>query len=180
MAKTQFLTLRLTPLPFTPQQFYISDLVDEREDRQAVAYLVATNKNPALPAITQSVDLTGGGLHAIREFIWQGLARNMRLRPVEVRLQECRITETAGTAGRVNGRIVVAMAFYLQRNNHAVHLVNYRGGARYDRPASRLTSLEPTLRQSLTDALQFLNTWMNREAYRNEKLATGLQLSFTY
>lgn len=173
------ITLLNEKLPFTPKEFYISEIVDERTNRTAVAWLLPDAIGAAQPAKARPVDLQGGGLAAIREFVRQGLPRNTNLRPVIIRLKECRVTETSGDKGRVEGKVEVAMAFELQGDGETVPLLEYKGGARYNRPASQNTMVEPTLRQSLTEALKYLNTWMNREAGSNQKLAKGLKVTFS-
>lgn len=174
------IVLQKEPLGFTPKEFYISSVVDERQDQKAVAYLFPLPAAPAAPlGKAQPVDLQGGGLAAIRQFVQQGLPQNKKLRPVVVRLKECRVTETAGAkAGRVDGHVVVAMAFEYERDGQTIPLVEYKGGARYDRPASQHGVVEPALRRSLSDALLYLNTWMDREANSNEKLAKALKITF--
>lgn len=178
-AKIEPIALRTQPLAFIPKEFYILDVKDVRADRQAVAYLLTAAGKPGQPAVAQAVDLQGGTLAAVRQFIRQGLPRNPELRPVIIRLKECSITETAGPAGRVDGKVLVVLAFDIIRSGKTVHTLEYRGGARYSRPIAQFTVLEPTLRQSLTDGLQYLNTWMDREADRTEKLAQGIKIHFT-
>lgn len=175
------ITLRNEPLNFAPKEFYIAEVTDERTDRKAVAYLIPAPATPTLPLATavQPVDLQGGGLVAIREFTRQSWPQNTKLRPLIIRLKECKIVETPGAKGRVDGRISVAMAFDYRREGKPVHLAEYRGGARYSRPASSLTVVEPTLRQSLIAALRYIHIWMEQEAGRNEKLATGIKVNFT-
>ncbi|GAA4453511.1 hypothetical protein GCM10023189_18680 [Nibrella saemangeumensis] len=168
------IVLKAEPLPFTPKEFYIADVIDERPERGGIGHLITTPGRPA-----ERVDLQGGTVPALRQFVRQSLRQNQSLRAIAIRLKQCKITETAATGNRVEGRIVVGMAFDILRDGESVRLVEYQGGARYNRPASQLTSIEPTLRQSLTDALKFLNTWMNQQANQNEKLAKDLKVTFT-
>ena len=172
------IVLKPMPLPLTPKEFYIAEVIDERSDRKAVTYLVPPTASPTKPAAAQPVDLQGGGLNGIRQFIRQGMRRNTALRPVLVRIKEYKLTETAGTGGRVDGQVIVAMAFDIQNEGKTVRSVDYKGGARYSRLASQFTVIEPTLRQSLTDALKFLNGWMERNAHHTEEMALGLKVSF--
>ncbi|PSR57417.1 hypothetical protein AHMF7605_23045 [Adhaeribacter arboris] len=176
------IVLRPAPLPFTPKEFYIAEVKDEREDRKAVAYLIPTPASPGLPLPTtpQPVDLQGGGLAGIREFIQRSWSQNNKLRPLIIRLKECKVVETPGaTKGRVEGKITIALAYDYRREGKPVHLVEYRGGARYSRPANSFSVIEPTLRQSLIAGIRYINIWMDQEAGRNEKLATGIQVNFT-
>lgn len=169
------LVLRAAAPVFTPREFYFSQVIDERADRRAVAYLVPAGGQPASP---QPVDLQGGGLAGIRQFIQKAVPADKSLRPVQVRLKECRLVEKPADGGRVAGQVTVDLVFDVQRQGKTVLSLPYRGGARYMRLPSQIAVAEPTLRQSLTDALSYLNTWMNREAGRSEKLATGLKVTF--
>ncbi|WP_228467005.1 hypothetical protein [Adhaeribacter swui] len=180
-AKVSPIALRAEPLKFTVKEFYIADVIDDRSDKKAVTYLIPPPASPTVPLATaaQPIDLQGGGLNAIREFVKQSWHQNTKLRPIVIRLKECKVQETANGKGRVDGRVSVAMAFEFLREGKPVHLVEYRGGARYGRPASSLTVIEPTLRQALIAGLSYINTWMNQEAGKNEKLATGIQVNFT-
>lgn len=169
------------PLPFKPKEFYIANVIDERQDRKAVAYLLPLQRSAAEQAAkAMPVDLQGGGLSAIRQFMRNNAPTNTKLRPIVIRLKEYQLQEKAGTKpGRVDGKVTVAMTFEYERDGVTVPLIEYQGGARYDRPASQHGVVEPTLRRSLADALLYLNTWMDREANRNEKLAKGLKVTFT-
>ncbi len=176
--KTEPLILRSEPLPFTPGPFYIETVIDERENRTAIALLLVTN-NPAQAAKPVSIDLQGGGLTAIRQFFRQSIQPDKKRWPITVRLKDCRIIESAGANGQVNGQVVLSMAFDVQRDGSTLHLVNYRGGTKYSRTVNQLAAVEPTFRYSLVGALQFLNNWMGREAEQNVKLAREIKVSFT-
>ncbi|MFD3002694.1 hypothetical protein ACFS7Z_20150 [Pontibacter toksunensis] len=169
------------PLPFKPKEFFIANVIDERKDRNAVAYLLPLQRSAAeQPVKAMPVDLQGGGLSAVRQFMQNNAPANSKLRPVIIRLKEYQLQEKPGTkTGRVDGQVKVAMSFEYERDGVTVPLIEYQGGARYDRPASQHGVIEPTLRRTLADALQYLNTWMDREANRNEKLAKGLKVTFT-
>ena len=80
-------------LPFTPKEFYIANVIDEREDPSAIAWLLPPTTQSAIP---QKVDLKGGGRAGILAFIQKSLPSNPKLRPVIIRLKECKITELAG------------------------------------------------------------------------------------
>jgi hypothetical protein len=167
--------LRSAPQPFTPTEFYIAGITDERKDKSAVAWLLHDANTPAV----QAMDLKGGALPAIQHYIKESLPANTRLRPVTIRLQECRVTEQAAEKGRIEGRVEVTMAFDYKRNGETVHLAEYKGGARYKRSASQVNGVEPALRQSLSAGLQYINTWINQNAPHNELLARGIQVTFT-
>jgi hypothetical protein len=172
------IVLQAQKLPFTPTEFYVADVQDQRPIRNAVAWLLPTGAGGE-SAASAAVDLQGGGHAAIRQFVQQSLPANKTLRPLVIRLTECSVTETPGEGGRVEGRVWVAMEFDLQRDGQQLHLTGYSGGVRYSRDASHHAVVEPALRQSLARALEFLNTWMEEEAPRNEKLAKGVKVFFS-
>lgn len=178
--KVDYISLRNGSIAFIPKEFYIDQIIDEREDKAAIGYLVATSPDPSQFVITRSVDLQGGTLAAIRQFIQQGLSQNKKLRPVIIRLKELQISESPGNKGRVNGRVILTMSFELKGDEgENYHLLEYhRGGAHYNRPANSVTAVEQAVRQSLVGALRYLNTWMNNEADTNVLLAKGIKVFF--
>ena len=87
-------------LPVTPKEFYIANVVDERENRGAIAWLLP----PGIAGKTKQelipVDLRGGGFTAIKRFMEHGLTQDSSLRPVIVRLKKCEVTESAPGGGQ--------------------------------------------------------------------------------
>ncbi|SHL43595.1 hypothetical protein [Hymenobacter psychrotolerans] len=174
------LILQPTALELRPTTFTLADIRDERPDRTAVAWLLPAPARPGTPAAAPvAVDLQGGGTAALRQFFRNSLPRNAALRPVTISVKECRVTETAAPGGQVEGRVSLHLAFEWARpDGPTVLLTEYRGGARYGRPLTDPGLVEPTLRRSLTDALRYLNTWMNGAAAHDVRLATGVRPSF--
>ena len=171
------LVLRAVPLALNPPQFSVAAVTDARADRQAVAYLLPPPVGKNLPGPAQAVDLAGGALTAVQAFVRQSVSPSPQRRPVIIRLTECLVTEkpAAGTTGQVEGRVTVAMAFDWQRNGQTVHLTDYRGAARYVRPAGQLSVVEPTLSAALGLALTHLNRWLQQAEGQNPKLALGIR-----
>lgn len=169
------LVLRAGKLPFTPKEFYIANVIDERSDRKAVAYLLPVGGGGK----AQAIDLQGGAPTALRTFIQHSLPADKSLRPVTIRLKELQVKETPTDAGRVAGNISVVMAFEMEREGETVPLLEYKGGGRYERSASRNEVTEPAMRQSIVEALRYLNTWMDREADTNPRLAKDIKVRFT-
>ncbi len=181
-AKTPTMALHSGTLPFTPKEFYIADVIDERDNRTAIGYLLHPRTRADQPVLTYPIDLQGGTEAAIGQFIRQSLPHNTALRPVIIRIRECVITESPTSSGRVEGRVVLTLAFDLQRDDGTVHLVEYRrGGAHYDRPANSrsLVAAQKAFQQSLVSALRYLNTWFSQEAEGNVLLAKEIEVSFT-
>ncbi|QCR22731.1 hypothetical protein [Pontibacter sp. SGAir0037] len=164
------------PMPFTPKEFYIADVVDERKDRKAVAYLFPETVGTDKPGATQAIDLKGGTIAGLKQYLNKSLPQNTKLRPVIIRLKELKVTESAGATGTVEGKVSVVMEFDLKRDGETVQLLQYKGGAKYGRSPRKQTAVEPALRQSLVNALKYLNTWMDKEADVNEKLAREVRV----
>ena len=135
------LVLQPVKLPFTPTQFYVAKIQDERPDRSAVAWLLPVPAKPGTPLpAPRPVDLQGGGLVAIQGFVRQSLPRNPALRPIQLRVKECRVQETPAPNGAVEGRITLTLAYDYQAPERTIFLTEYRGGARYIRAASDRSS----------------------------------------
>ncbi|RTQ49763.1 hypothetical protein EJV47_13215 [Hymenobacter gummosus] len=179
-ASTPAPTLSLQPVPaaIVPTQFYVAAVRDERADRRPVAFLLTRPAPGGLTSNTvQAVDLQGGVPAALQQFVQQSVPANRRLRPLTIRLRECRIQETNGAPGWANGQLALALSFDWQRDGRRIQLTTYTGAARYQRPLnSRFDAAEPVLRQALVEGLKFLNHWMSREAAANVKLATALRV----
>ncbi|WP_157600485.1 hypothetical protein [Rufibacter sp. DG15C] len=171
--------LRAEKLSFTPNEFFIADVVDERTSSKMVGHLIPPFVVPDLPVAAQAVDFQGGSLPAIKTYIKQSLAQDASLRPITLKIKEYQVTETPGAKGKVNGQVTITVAFELRREGKQIHLLDYKSGARYSRSGNQLTVVEPTLRKLLNGSLEYFHLWMEREAAGNEKLAKGLQVHIT-
>jgi len=166
-------------VPVTPKEFYIANVIDERDNRSAVAWLLSPsgtkNQNESYP-----IDLQGGGLVAIKQFINRNLPCNKALRPVVISIKKFMVTESALAGGLAEGHIAVVMSFDLQQvDDEPLHLLDYNGSATYTRNTGPPQDIEPTLRHTLENGLIYLDTWMNQQAGTNIKLATGVKVTFT-
>lgn len=169
--------LRPERLAFTPKEFYIATVTDQRSERGPVARLAITLNQP-----TQMVDVEKGVAASFQEFINQGFKQNKNLRPIAMRIRQCRVNETAA-GNRVTGQFAFAVTFELlgkddSGNETSTRLTDYRGSANYTRPLGQTAVIEQTIRQALVASLRSLNDYMNRESGRNEKLATALRVNF--
>lgn len=171
--------LRSETLPFVPKEFYIAAVTDQRTERGPIARLALVLNQPPQP-----VDLERGVAASFRQFIEQSLRQNRSLRPIAMRIRQCRITETA-VGNRVTGQITFAVTFDLVGKDDAgtetsTQLTNYQGNANYVRAlgSGPAAVVESTLRQILVASLRNLNNYMNRESDRNEKLARSLTVNF--
>lgn len=169
--------LRTEVLPFTPQDYYIASVTDQRPDRGPIARLVRVLHQPPQPA-----DLDKGVAVSFQQFINQGLKQNKTLRPIAMRIRQCQFSETA-IGNRISGQFMFAVTFDLLGKDDAgdatsTRLTDYQGSARYSRPLGQPDVVESTLRQALVASLRSLNEYMKREGGRNEKLARSLKINF--
>lgn len=166
------IVLKAEQVLFTPTEFYIAEVTDERADKNAIAWL-------QVEAAIRAVDLEGGGLVALKQFMLKSLPQNNLLRPLLIRVHDCKITESMGADGKVEGRVALALSFDLQRGSETVYLMDYAGGVRYTRSPGQFAVLAPALSRTLEKALHYLNDWMNTEAPQNKLLARGVRIHFS-
>lgn len=171
------ITLHDEKLTFTPHEFYIAGLTDERKDHNSVASLIVVNATHS--PIIQSVDLHGGAATAIKLFIDHNLHQDIKLRPVVISIKEFKLTESNLAGRHVGGNLSVTFSFSLQQEDALVHLIDYTGGLHYDRDIRQADIAEPALRHSIESALSYFNTWMDKQVDNNPLFAKAVQVRFT-
>lgn len=169
--------LRDEKINFTPKEFYVIDVADERKDRSAVASLIVTN--PDHSTANQKADFKDGAATSIKRFLTRNLHLDTSLRPVMVALREFKVTETKQPNGQINGKLNIVFAFSLRAGYKTTHLVDYTGGIRYTRQENSTVDIEAILRQGIEGTLDFFNTWINSNAETNAILAKAVKLRFT-
>ncbi|MCO5949710.1 hypothetical protein [Mucilaginibacter flavidus] len=163
-------------VPVTPKEFYIKDVIDERTNKSAIASLLPAGPN----AKPYAVDIKGGALPGIKQFINTNLPKNKELRPLIIGLKKIGIKETALPNNLVEGRVVLTFSFYLDKgDDDKIHLADYSGTAIYNRDAAQTQNIGPTLQRVLVNGLVYINTWMNQQAETNIKLAHGVKITFS-
>ena len=171
--------LKDEPISIIPKEFYVADVIDLRENRTGIAWLVPVTG----PKIDQTklypVDLHGGGLFAIKQFIDRNLPANKLLRPVIITIKKFTARETVLSSRLVEGRVDLNLSFELENDDGVnLHLANYNRSAVYNRTAGSPQDIEPTLRRLLIYGLLYLNNWMNLQSDNNVKLAKGVKIIF--
>lgn len=171
--------LKDEPVKVMPKEFYIAGVIDERDERAVVAWLMPAPGNQNQTK-TYPVDLEGGGLYAIRQFINHNLPCNKALRPIVISLKKFKATESALSGGLAQGQVDIVLSFSLwQDSSEMLHLLDYKGNATYTRSPGPPQDIEPTLRHVLENGLIYLNTWMDKQAATNIKLAKAVKVTFT-
>jgi hypothetical protein len=165
-------------LNFTPTEFYIGDVTDNRPDQGEVASLIY--KDEAHAYVSRAADLKGGVSTAIQLFIGHNLNRNTSLRPVIMSIKEFKLTESITSPGRISGHLVVSISFGLQRNYGVITtLIGYSGGMHYTRSETQTDMPESIIRHGIENALSYFNTWINKYADSDIRLAKTVKVQFT-
>lgn len=165
-------------LSIQPREFYIAAITDERPDHSAVAWLLPTS-GAIINTPSYKLDLKGGMSAAITQFINYSIPPNKTLRPVIVRIKKLRLAENQQPDGRVEGKMEVLLSFDLKRVYDSNHLIDYSTSSTYYRTTGQQYNTEALFRNVLQAALVYFNTWVNREANTNIKLAKGVKVTFS-
>ncbi|MEX2567742.1 MAG: hypothetical protein WD431_17480 [Cyclobacteriaceae bacterium] len=168
--------LKVSSYLLQPREYHLKGLVDLRTDLSPVAFIV-----PSIDSGGQleTVDLKGGAIQALETFMFKSLPRNTSLRPIIVKVKDCKIIESLADPQRgvVEGQVFLDFSFELERGEDLVHLLDFQGGISYKRGVRQFSVIEPILRRSLNNALNYFNDWINREAGQNDKLAKGVVIN---
>jgi hypothetical protein len=169
--------LRDEKLSFTPNEFYIADILDDRPDKSLVASLVY--KDEAHGYTNRPVDLKDGAAAAIKLFIERNLVQNKSLRPVIISIKNLKLEETSLPGGRVSGHLIIDLSFGLQKDYGLVALTEYRTGIRYTRSDASPDMAEPTLRSGIETSLTWFNKWINTVAGNDPRLAKAVRVKLS-
>jgi hypothetical protein len=173
LQKSAYITLKDEKLTFSPHEFFIANITDERSDRSPVASLITIHSS------AQNVDLQGGAANAIKLFIDHNLNHDTRLHPVAIAIKELKLTEKNSANGTITGDLSILFSFGLQRQDTIIHLLDYNGGIHYERDASMTDVAEPAIRHSIENAVSYFNKWINKQADGNILLAKSVKVTFT-
>lgn len=171
------IVLRDEKLNFTPKEFYIAEIADDRADKSPIASLLY--KDEAHGYAPRTFDLKNGPAIAIKLFINNNLPRNTSLRAVIISIKSLKLTETSQSPGRVNGHLSIDLDFGLQKNYGSLHLTAYNAGIRYTRSDGSADMAEPTIRQGIEQALAWFNKWINDNAETSPRLARSVKVKLS-
>lgn len=169
--------LRSKTVAFMPKEFYVAKVTDERSERKALALLVQLSGD-GMQTKTTPVALKGGDFVALKDFILRTMPRNESYRPVTVAIRKAQLRETASATSLVKGKMDIELAFYLETEGAPIHLITYAGAIKYSRSVSSHAVVEAAISESVTGALKFFNSWIDREVRHNIKLARDLKFHF--
>ena len=173
--------IRLTPVKqnFVPTDFYINSVTDYRSNKASIGNLIqlGTAKNIASSV---SANLDGGTMPAIKNFFSQSLLVNKKLLPINIRINTLKITEEKVGILPITGSVDIEVAFYIQKAYGVnTYLLNYHGKAKYQRNSNYKTVVDHVLQQTFSNALVYLNTYINQEKSTNLLLAKSVKLNFS-
>ena len=162
-------------ITLVPSGFYISSIFDERPGPDSIGTLLFSSNEKS---VTHKIALQSGTFVGIAKILTNRVARDTSLKPLSIRIKECRIKEILSGSDRVIGEVNLILVFDLEKESGSVPLTQYKSTAKYTRPLSNLSIVEPTFRNVLINSIKFINNWINTQAPSNQKLAKGVKLSF--
>lgn len=169
--------LRDEKINITPKEFYIAGVADDHKNPGPVASLISINPDHSSTVI--QVGLKDGTVGSVRNFIAHNLHHDAALRPVILTMKEFKLMETKLPNGRIGGRVAIVFSFALQLKYYTVHLVDFTGGIRYERPDNQPADTEAILRRGIEGVLSDFNNWTNANAETNALLAKSVKVQFT-
>lgn len=175
---TDTITLHNEKLNFTPAEFYIADVTDDRSGQNQIASLIYKDEGHGY--VTRLTDLKDGTASSIKSFIGHNLNHNTSLRPIIMSIREYKLTETSTAPGRISGHLAVSISFGLQRDYGVITtLIGYSGGMHYTRSDAQTDMPESIIRHGIENALSYFNTWINKYANSDIRLAKAVKVKFT-
>ena len=167
--------LRMVSQVFSPDEYYISRIIDERKDLNPTAFLVPDVESGGN---LLTVNLEGGTIPALEQYILGAYPSSKKLRSVVIKIKDAKIIENIKDArtGVVEGDIHLDFTFALDRGDELVDLLGFQGGISYQRGMRQFNLLEPFLRRSVNLAMKYFDDWMEKNGPNNNLLAQGVQL----
>lgn len=172
------IVLQDEPLGFKPADYYVANVIDERNNKNEVAQLITFLPGNRFSTGTQQLNLQGGAAAAISKFIERNLPHNKSYKAVNIIIKEFKLTETPISTTRIDGQLKLRFVFGLDKDYGTQSLVEYKGGLHYVRSINSMVAVEPYLRSSLKSSLLFFNNWMQNNHTENAKLAQNVKVIF--
>ncbi len=167
-------SLNVQKTPVIPYGFYVSSVFDERTGPDSIGTLLFSSNEKS---VTHKIALQAATYVGITKVMSNNVARDLSLMPLSVRIKECNIKEILTGADRVLGQVNLELWFDLEKESGSVPLTLYKSSAKYTRPLTNLSIIEPAFQKVLVNSLTFINSWIKTEALVNPKLAKGVNLT---
>ncbi|GEO23935.1 hypothetical protein CQA01_44690 [Cyclobacterium qasimii] len=167
--------LKVVSQVFSPDEYYISKVIDERKDLNPTAFLVP---DVASGSNLLTVNLEGGTIAALEQYILGAYPSSKNLRAVVIKIKDVKIIENLKDArnGLVEGDIHLDFTFALERDGELFDLLGFQGGISYQRGVRQFHLLEPYLRRSVNLAMEYFDDWIEKDASNNNLLAQSVRL----
>ena len=167
--------LRVVSQVFSPDEYYISKVIDERTDLTPTAFLVHDVKSGSQRL---TVNLEGGTIAALEQYILGAYPGNEKLRSIVIKIKDVKIIENIKDTrtGIVEGDIHLDFTFALERDGKLFDLLGFKGGISYQRGVRQFNLLEPFLRRSVNLAMKYFNDWIKKDVPNNNILAQSVRL----
>lgn len=159
-----------------PAEFYVHSIADETKKQNAFSVLVEKEPEHVLNEVKAT--FRSGMAAEVQAYCDASVSQNRSLRPVIMRIKTFELNENSAGLD-VRGSIRLVVTFDVKRGAGQSQLLEYTGGVRYTRNAANVAAVETALGNCLQRALTYFNTWINREADSNEKLAKRIAIRFT-
>lgn len=169
----QPIRLKSEPVSSDPWDYFIDQVIDEREEDQVFADILYSGSGSKPQKYSTEISAK-----VLRDFLREGFSASTSGRAINIRIQECKIMET-NQGNYVSGQVVLKLQFELQKNWGALPLTSYGTSLSYRRLISKPESVENSLRSVLRNSLNFIQDWVKKESNTNVALAKGIALSFS-
>lgn len=170
--------LRVAAPVFSPDEYYIARVIDERVDLNPTAFVVVDLKRGNN---LETVNLKGGTIAALEDYILEAYPRDNNLRPVVIKVKDCKLIEKLKDpkTGAVEGEIHLDFTFAMEKGDELVDLLDFQGGISYQRGIRQVNLLEAFLRRSVNLSMKYFNDWIKKDAANNQKLAKSVRLEIS-
>ena len=176
----QFIVLKDEKLAVEPKEFYVERLIDNRENKEAVAWLIPPFIKKGHPPKTLTIDLKNGGFKAIKQFNEYALPKNKNYHPLEIVLTKFKAQETITGIGQIKGQVDLGFSFnIITEFGESRHLSDYSSSSTYYRNPENQIDVEPILRHMLEKGLIYIDNLINKEVGSNILLAKKTAIKFT-
>ena len=174
-AQPEPIRLRPEKIQIANWDYYIDKVIDARTPEQVFANLWYKDASGTMKSY--STDLSGGSKNALSNFLINGLPRNTKGSPLNIRILDCMIRES-NESNHVSGQLSLKVQFEFEKDWGTQPLTTYSMNLKYTRSVNNLEYTEPALRKVLGNSLKYIHNWMKKESATNILLAKGLKLSF--
>lgn len=170
--------LRVAAQVFSPDEYYIARVIDERADQNPTAFVVVDLERGNN---LETVNLKGGTIAALEGYILKAYPGDKNLRPIVIRVKDCKIIENLKNpkTGAVEGDIHLDFTFAMEKGDELVDLLDFQGGISYQRGIRQVNLLEAFLRRSVNLSIKYFDDWIKKDAANNQKLAKSVRLEIS-